>query len=299
MNQTKELQLLEKCPICESTNLENYLTSKDFTFSKEEFSVQKCGDCGFRFTNPIPREDEIGRYYGADNYMSHATQNTKGLMPFVYKRVRNMNLNRKLRLVRKYSKGKSLLDIGAGNGFFLNACRSEGYAVQGIEPDERARDVAKKDFDLELKTPESLPQLDSNAVDVITMWHVLEHVYHLKRDIKEYLRILKDDGALILALPNIDSYDSNYYGEYWDGLDLPLHLYHFTPKDVSNLFNQFGYEVVEMRPMKFDAYWVSMNSEKFKGGSLPKAFYVGLKSNLKADNGKYSSQMYVIRKKGA
>ena len=299
MSETKKYNLLEKCPICGGTHLEDYLKTKDFTFSKESFTVQKCGDCGFRFTNPIPTEETIGSYYGADNYMSHATQSRKGLMPFVYKRVRNMNLNNKLRLVKEYSNGKKLLDIGAGNGFFLNACKIEQYVVHGLEPDEKARTVAKKDFGLELNDPSTITSIESGSIDVITMWHVLEHVYHLKDAIGEYKRVLKENGSLIIALPNIDSYDSEYYKEYWDGLDLPLHLYHFTPNDVKNLFEQFEMEVVDMRPMKFDSYWVSMNSEKFKGGSLPKAFYIGMKSNMKAKNGKYSSQMYVIKHKNA
>ncbi|MEX1002298.1 MAG: class I SAM-dependent methyltransferase [Crocinitomicaceae bacterium] len=299
MTAKRELHTLNHCPICESEELENYLASKDFTFSKEGFTVQQCQNCGFRFTNPIPKEEEIGHYYGADNYMSHATKNKKGLLPFVYKRVRTMNVNRKLKLVNKHAKGKQLLDIGAGNGFFLNACKEKGYTVTGIEPDEKARAVARTDFGLQLKDPSELPELPDHSFDVITMWHVLEHVYHLKRDIKHYLRVLKEDGSLIIALPNIDSYDAKYYKEYWDGLDLPLHLYHFTPKDVVRLFDEFDVELSEMKPMKFDAYWVAMNSEKFKGGFLPKAFYIGWKSNLKAKNGFYSSQMYVLKKKKA
>lgn len=299
MSEIKKMNHLASCPICDGNELVDFLKTKDFTFSDENFTVQKCNSCGFKFTNPIPLEDDLGSYYGAENYMSHATKSRKGLMPFVYKRVRNMNLNIKLKLVKKYAKSKTILDIGAGNGFFLNAAKVEGFVVQGLEPDDKARTVAKEDFELDLYPPKSISSIETASLDVITMWHVLEHVYHLKRDISEFKRVLKDDGALILALPNIDSYDSNYYKEYWDGLDLPLHLYHFTPKDVSTLFDQIGMEVVEMKPMKFDSYWVSMNSEKFKGGSLPKAFYIGMKSNMKATNGKYSSQMYVLKKKQA
>ena len=297
MSEMKKYKVLDKCPICEKTDLEDYLKTKDFTFSKESFVVQKCKHCGFRFTNPIPKEEDIGSYYGADNYMSHATKSRKGLLPFVYKRVRNMNLNNKLKLVKKYANGKKLLDIGAGNGFFLKACEIEQFVVAGLEPDEKARKVAFDDYGLELKDPQHLSNIKDGSIDVITMWHVLEHVYHLKKDIAEYKRVLKNDGSLIIALPNIDSFDSTYYKEYWDGLDLPLHLYHFTPNDVKNLFEQFNMDVIEMKPMKFDSYWVSMNSEKFKGGSLPKAFFIGWKSNLKAKNGKYSSQMYVIKHK--
>ena len=298
MSKTK-LNTLNQCPICEKSELEDFLKSKDFTFSKEDFTVQRCVSCGFRFTNPIPTEETIGGYYGADNYMSHATQSSKGLMPFVYKRVRNINLNNKLRLLKRYAGNKRLLDIGAGNGFFLEACKTEGYIVQGLEPDEKARKVAKTDRGLDLESPEKISNIATDSIDVITMWHVLEHVYHLKRDIAEYMRVLKPDGTLILALPNIDSFDSTHYKEYWDGLDLPLHLYHFTPKDVKNLFGQFNMEMIEMKPMKFDSYWVSMNSEKFKKGSIVIAFVNGLRSNIKAKNGEYSSQIYVLKFKNS
>lgn len=299
MNTEEQYTLLNHCPICDRSELVDFLRTKDFTFSGEMFTIQKCVNCGFRFTNPIPSEDQIGRYYGAENYMSHATKSKRGLMPFVYKRVRNINLNNKLSLVREYANGNKLLDIGAGNGFFLKACEIEQYEVLGVELDEKARKVAFDDFGLELQDASFLAKTESHSIDVITMWHVLEHVYQLKEQVALYERILKPDGVLIIALPNIDSYDAHYYKEYWDGLDLPLHLYHFTPKDVRRLFEQFDMEVVDMRPMRFDAYWVSMNSEKFKGGSLLRAFYIGLKSNLKAKNGKYSSQIYVIKKKTA
>lgn len=295
--ENKNLHHIANCPVCEKTEFVDFLKSKDFTFSKEEFTVQKCVSCGFRFTNPIPTEENIGSYYDVDNYMSHATNAKKGLMPFVYKKVRNINVANKIKLVNEFAQGKSLLDIGAGNGFFLNACKNSGFEVAGLEPDENARRVALSDYSLSLQDPCEIKNIPDQSVDVITMWHVLEHVYHLKRDIAEYKRVLKDDGAIVLALPNIDSFDANHYKEYWDGLDLPIHLYHFTPKDVSNLFSSFDMEVVKMEPMKFDAYWVSMNSEKFKEGSTIKAFYIALKSNLKAKNGKYSSQMYVLKKK--
>jgi SAM-dependent methyltransferase len=290
---------LDKCPICENRELEEYLRTKDFTFSKEEFILQRCKSCGFRFTNPIPEEENIGNYYGAENYMSHATQSKKGLMPFVYKRVRNINLKRKIKQLKKHAKGNVLLDIGAGNGFFLDSAQRHGFLVHGLEPGEKARSIAKNDFGLDLKDPGEINKIESNSVDVITMWHVLEHVYHLKRDIREYTRILKEDGVLIVAVPNIDSFDARYYQEYWDGLDLPLHLYHFCPNDIRNLFDQFGMEMLEMVPMKFDSFWVSMNSEKFKGGNLIKAFFIGFKSNLVASNGKYSSQIYILKRKGA
>jgi SAM-dependent methyltransferase len=294
---SNKLYTIEKCPICSNAYLEDYLKTKDFTFSKEEFVIQKCSECGFRFTNPIPTEDNIGEYYKSDDYLSHSTAKRKGIIPLVYRKVRAINLKKKLKLLKKVSSGKRILDIGAGNGFFLSACRSAGYDVKGLEPDSHAREVADKDYGIELNNIDHLNKIASGSLDIVTMWHVLEHVYHLRKDVEDIVRVLSDDGVLILALPNIDSYDAQYYMEHWDGLDLPLHLYHFTPTDVKNLFEQYGMELVEMKPMKFDSYWVSLNSEKFKGGNMIKGFYIGWKSNMRAKNGFYSSQTYVLKKK--
>src|SRR5690606_24328701 len=119
-------------------------------------------------------------------------------------------------------------------GHFLNVSKLAGFDVMGLEPDADAVKFAKTNFGIDLYPLQNLENQDSKSKDVITMWHVLEHVYHLKRELTHIKRVLKDDGVLIVAVPNMNSYDAKYYKEFWAAYDLPIHLYHFTPNDIRN-----------------------------------------------------------------
>lgn len=292
----EHIKQYDACPVCESTQFGTHLQVKDWMITHESFTIQKCNSCGFHFTNPIPNEETIGSYYKSEEYVSHSSTN-KGLVNKLYNLVRNLTLDHKVSLIRSYTKGNSVLDIGSGTGHFLNACVKEGLFVQGLEPDVDARNFAKEHFDLNLQELDTLKAIETNSKDVITMWHVLEHVYHLKRDVAEMVRVMKDNGTLFIAVPNMDSYDAKVYKEYWAAYDVPRHLYHFQENTIKQLFSQFGLECVKIVPMKFDAYYVSMLSEKYKGGNIVKAFLNGLLSNLKSESHGYSSQIYVFQKK--
>ena len=292
----EHIKKYDACPVCEATQLELHLDVKDGMITKEVFTIQKCTSCGFHFTNPIPSEDAIGAYYKSEDYVSHSSTN-KGLVNKLYNLVRTITLGKKVSLIRSHSKGNSVLDIGSGTGHFLNACKQNGLVVQGLEPDNDARTFAKDNFDLDLEPLDNLLAIESDSKDVITMWHVLEHVYHLKRDIGQITRVLKQDGALFIAVPNMNSYDAKVYKEYWAAYDVPRHLYHFQENTIKQLFSQFDMVCVDVLPMKFDSYYVSMLSEKYKGGSIVKAFFNGWLSNMKSKSNGYSSQIYVFKKK--
>ncbi len=284
------------CPICQRGAFTPFLNAVDYTVSKSTFSIVKCDNCDFHFTNPIPVIDEIGEYYKSESYVSHSSTN-KGLINKLYQTVRKRTLKKKVKLVQQVAKGNQLLDIGAGTGHFIDACQQAGLQPLGLEPDEDARNFATTNFDVAIEPIEELYQLAEKSKDVITMWHVLEHVYNLREDIAQIERVLKDDGTLIVAVPNRNSYDAKKYKEFWAAYDLPIHLYHFTPNDIRRLFDQFQMEVKEVLPMKYDSFYVSMLSEKYKGGNLPNAFLTGLRSNIKADGESYSSQIYILQKK--
>lgn len=292
----EHIKKYDACPVCEATQLELHLDVKDWMITKEVFTIQKCTSCGFHFTNPIPSEGAIGAYYKSEDYVSHSSTN-KGLVNKLYNLVRNITLSKKVSLIRSHSKGNSVLDIGSGTGHFLNTCKQNGLVVQGLEPDNDARTFAKVNFNLDLEPLDNLLAIESDSKDVITMWHVLEHVYHLKRDISQINRVLKEDGTLFIAVPNMNSYDAKVYKEYWAAYDVPRHLYHFQENTIKQLFSQFGMECVKIVPMKFDSYYVSMLSEKYKGGSIVKAFFNGWLSNMKSKSNGYSSQIYVFKKK--
>ena len=290
----QDLKKIDACPVCGKKEFSHFMDVKDHMITKENFVIVECDDCKFHFTNPIPSKENIGPYYKSEEYISHSSSN-KGIINFLYNKVRVKTLRQKLCWIKNEVKGRQLLDIGAGTGHFLNVAKADGYIVKGLEPDADAREFCKKEHSLDLFPQNHLYKLEDNSVDVITMWHVLEHVYDLQSDIKEMKRILKPGGVMFVAVPNMASYDAEYYKEFWAAYDVPRHLYHFKKKDIDKLFCINDFKMCKCLPMKFDSFYVSMLSEKYKGGNILKAAWIGFLSNLKARNGGFSSQVYVLK----
>ncbi len=194
-----------------------------------------------------------------------------------------------------------LLDIGSGTGEFLSACKENGLKTVGIEPSDKAREFSKREYGLNVLPESGLASMDPSSFDVITMWHVLEHVHQLKARVEEINRLLVNGGVVLIAVPNRESYDALKYGPEWAAYDVPRHLYHFTRKDVQALFESSSFKLEQTLPMKFDAFYVSMLSDKNCGRSnLIRSTWNGLMSNLKASTAKgtWSSQIYIFRKAG-
>lgn len=284
------------CPACNNGQATTFLEVTDHFLSKESFTLLKCNTCGLVYTTPRPSLETIGDYYKSEEYVSHSSTK-KGLVNSVYNRVRNYTLNQKVKLVKRLVSGKALLDIGAGTGHFLKRAKDNGFTVLGLEPDDDARRVAAEQNAVELKELDTLHTLTADQYDCVTMWHVLEHVYNLQEDVKHIGSLVKQNGVWIIAVPNYTSYDAEHYGSFWAAYDVPRHLYHFSPKTIVQLIEPQGFVLEEMLPMKFDAYYVSMLSEKYKGGSLFSALKTGWKSNRRSKGGKCSSQIYIFRKK--
>jgi 2-polyprenyl-3-methyl-5-hydroxy-6-metoxy-1,4-benzoquinol methylase len=293
---------LSLCPVCKTGNFEPFLTLKDYFLTGEEFNIVSCRECGFRFVNPRPDRNEIGIYYQSEEYISHDTAR-RDLFTKAYKIARNIALRNKLSLVRKYAKGKRLLDVGCGTGEFLAFCGRNGFDVKGIEPNEKARNFSKTR--LQLETMSSFESFDPlrEKFDCITMWHVLEHVHDLDGYLENIRALLAEDGTLIVAVPNSDSTDAKHYKEFWAAWDVPRHIYHFTRESMQRLAEIAGFEIREILPQKMDSYYVSMLSEKYRHGSNRhlSAFIQGLRSNLAAgkDNRGHSSLIFILSRKSS
>ena len=253
------------CPLCGSTDFAPYLKSKDYYATGEEFQLIRCSGCDFVLTQDFPSEDEIKRYYDVPHYISHSDTH-KGIINKLYHIARSFALESKVKIVKKYSgkKNGALLDCGCGTGYFLNKMKENGWLVTGIEKDEGARAYAKKKFDLNIQPHDYIFQILEKQKDVVTMWHVLEHIEKLNETMRQLNLILKDNGTAIIALPNRESYDAGYYKDKWAAYDVPRHLWHFSPKDFEFLANKHNFKLVDIKPMYFDAFYISMLSEKYK-----------------------------------
>ena len=290
---------LKNCPVCGATELELFLAGKDYFLTTESFEIVKCSNCGFRFTNPRPGAGELGKYYESTDYISHSDIR-KGLFASVYQQVRKYTLGRKRAMISKFQPGGELLDIGCATGQFLNYMSEYGWNVTGIEPDEKTRTRAISEYGLKVLPEEGLNTIRNGTFDLITMWHVLEHVSDLNGRMEQLRNLLKSQGTLIIAVPNCDAYDAVKYRAFWAGYDLPRHLYHFAKSDMKLLAEKHGFTIVTILPMKFDAYYVSLLSEKYKSGRmrwLP-ALWNGFCSNVHSGQNKgHSSLIYVIKLK--
>ena len=251
------------------------------------------------YTHPQPDENELSKYYQSEDYISH-TDTKRNFFEWVYQWVRTITLKRKVKLINSFdTSSKRLLDIGCGTGDFLKQAQKAKWEVIGIEPNEQARSVANEKVGKKVFSEKELENLDKASFDVITLWHVLEHLPNLEEKILQIKTLLKPKGILIIAVPNFKSYDATHYYSFWAAYDVPRHLWHFSRTSILKLFQPIGFELVKTLPMKFDAYYVSLLSEKYKSGFMNpfKAFWIGFKSNLKARTTKeYSSLIYVLRK---
>ena len=287
-----------ECPICNKTSFNNFLETKDHMITKELFSIVSCASCGFHFTNPIPDRDNIGDYYKSEVYVSHSSSK-KGFINRLYNSVRKRTLKQKVNWINANSNGRKLLDLGCGTGHFLRAAIDAGFNGIGVEPDDDARSFAQSENNISPLTQCELYNLEKGSFDVITMWHVLEHVYDLKKDVEKLTQLLTEKGTIFIAVPNMNSYDARKYKSFWAAYDVPRHLYHFQENDIRNLFIQFDFELTKVLPMKFDSYYVSMLTEKYLGGSFFKALFSGFISNRKGKKYGFSSQVYVLKRKSA
>lgn len=296
------LERLSKCPLCKSGLFLNHSEIMDHAVSRESFVLCKCSSCDLLFTNPRPTQDTIGPYYNFPEYYSHEDE-VKNLTQWIYQKVRSYSISTKIKTIEQLGPKGSWLDYGCGTGELLNAAKKRGWKVAGVEPSDKARAQANKKLSGKVR-----PSLDEfkkdTSFDVITLYHVLEHIHDLRKTIKTIINHLKSNGYIIIAVPNYESWDGKKYGKYWAGWDVPRHLYHFNESSMKRFEEEFGLELKETQPMKFDSFYVSLLSEGYQDKQIGliskyiKAFRAGLSSNRAAKSpGQFSSNIFVFQKK--
>jgi 2-polyprenyl-3-methyl-5-hydroxy-6-metoxy-1,4-benzoquinol methylase len=290
---------VSSCPVCGNTDLKNLLHCIDYTVSHETFDIRQCTNCLLAITTPRPEDEKLAHYYVSDEYISHSGKSSGGI-GFLYGLARTFSLNWKKKIIHKFSPKGKLLDFGCGTGEFLHTLKKDGWQVSGVEPSEVANKKAQTLLNEKIHT--SLQEIEGQKYDVITAWHVLEHVPQLKNTLELLKQMLQKDGTIFIAVPNYESPDAMQYKEHWAGYDVPRHLWHFSRQSMKSVLGSVDLNIVSVIPMKLDAYYVSLLSEIYKKdnqltvGGMIQAFISGTKSNLKASKYKnYSSLIYVAK----
>lgn len=275
----------------------SFITVKDFSVSGESFSLLLNEEYQILKTHPQPTLDKLGSYYEFEDYISH-TDGKRTLFEKMYHFIKRKAIRDKVSLINSYQplKGR-ILDIGAGTGDFLLEAKNQNWEILGIEPNDKAKGIA---VGKGIKFGETIEKLESNSFDVITMWHVLEHVPDVEHQVAELKRLLKPSGTIIIAVPNFKSYDANHYKEFWAAYDVPRHLWHFSKTAIEKLFDKQNMNLEDIKPMWFDSFYVSLLSEKYKSGKMNfiSGFFIGLISNVSGFFKKeFSSHIYVLKNK--
>lgn len=272
----------------------HFLNVKDHSVSQETFELLYNEELDMLITHPQPSLEKLPSYYESADYISH-TDGKKSLFEKMYQFVKGIALKNKLKLINSLSEKGKILDIGAGVGDFLLTAKNDGWKIVGIEPSEKAKSIA---INKGVSFVNEMSEIEDHSLDIITMWHVLEHVPNLEHQITELKRMIKPNGTIIIAVPNFNSFDANYYGKYWAAFDVPIHLWHFSKTAIQKLFGEHNIQLTKVLPMKFDSFYVSLLSEKYKTGKMNfiKAFFIGLKSNrYGSTNNEYSSHIYILK----
>ena len=225
-----------KCCICNS-NTHNVILNSDNNLYNEYFSVVRC-ECGFKFLNPRPTEKEIANYYNVGDYHPHSQ--SKGFLFSLYVLAQKITFWWKLKIIRMMTPGKIVhLDYGSGDGSFVKYMMKNGYDSTGFDPLYNSRE-APAEF---------------SKYNVITFWHSLEHIHNLTAVFKLLSNHLNCNGIILVAVPNFNSFDRQFFKNEWAAYDLPRHLYHFDPNSLEQLFSGRNYTLIKKKKMYLDTVY--------------------------------------------
>ena len=274
----------ENCGVCGTKK--TLLDKKNIKdpYSLRVFSVYTCASCSVGYTHPIP--ENIESYYDQEGYDSY--QKKKSLYNTIYSYVQSLNNNYKIKIIKRFGVGM-MLDYGAGSGSFVNFANKKGFKAFGYEPINANNNK---------KITNTLGEIVKKKYKFITLWHVLEHTKEPKKLLSRIKKMLTKDGVIVIAVPNSGSYDNTYYKNRWAGYDVPRHLYHFNTKSFERLVLRLNMRVIKTKPLYFDAFYVSMLSEKNKNNPFwfISGVVIGFLSNICAFfTKKHSSIIYIIK----
>jgi len=225
-----------------------------------EWFVYKCPDCGLGFLDPRPDQNELHKLYSSNYFQK---QYDEGLDPESQEmKYRLVQENHRIRFFRSMKKQGRLLDIGCGMGYFLYACQGYGYHVEGLDISDDSAAYVRNILHIPV-TAGAIEGInyENESIDIITMWHFLEHVSDPRLYLKKAWDWLKPNGILVIDVPNYKGTDAHKTWNNWKGWQLPYHLYHFTPESLGNMLLKHGFKII--RKKSYLSEYVKEKLEKF------------------------------------
>jgi 2-polyprenyl-3-methyl-5-hydroxy-6-metoxy-1,4-benzoquinol methylase len=275
---------LNTCPSCGSNNIHPSSKIKDYFYSNEEFEIWECKNCSLKFTQNRPVVEEIGKYYDSKNYASHDSGKSNNPLLLVYKWARSYMLQEKFELIRQFKpEWKQVLDYGTGEGFFVEYLLKKGKDAIGIEPSPDARENFNRRTGQTLL--ESLGTLsDQQTFQVISLWHVLEHIHDLHPTIKKLVQHLEPKGIMVIAVPNQASLDAELFNKEWAAWDVPRHLYHWNSQSLGTFLSAHGLTKIYTGQLPLDPFYIGLISSRYQGKSPLSGLLSGMKSYFHGKN---------------
>jgi SAM-dependent methyltransferase len=236
----REGQRRTRCSVCETGLLEEafYATDRNLAATKEKFLVARCSACGVAQTLPQLSEAALSRYYPRSYYPE------PDLARQYYERVVYGLHREKLLRLRQFIASGRLLDVGCGIGYFVKAARDAGYEAEGLELDEDTAAHGRELWELPIRSG-TLSSLEApqSAFDAVTFWQAFEHMQQPREVLERVRALLNPAGVLVIAVPNFSSLQSALFRSHWYHLDLPRHMFHYNPENLSAVVSRHGFRV--------------------------------------------------------
>ena len=292
--------MIEKCLVCHSDQVRKVMDITDHLVSHESFILKECEQCKFRFISDPPEADVAYKYYETEEYVEHS-DSSEGLINIVYHRARRWMLQYKYRIMKKAGRTQKLLDFGTGTGYFINFMKTKGFQVHGVEISDKARKFGKESFQLDIHHPNDIYS-DSfpTKFGYITFWHVLEHIYNPDEVLNRVRELMDDQGLLIVALPNYDCLEEKIYLNYWNGYDIPRHLWHWNKSSFIQYMERLGFQIKRTGMLPLDPFYNGLISESYRKKTWAHILipFIGITSLLRGwlNHEKASSIVYYFEK---
>jgi 2-polyprenyl-3-methyl-5-hydroxy-6-metoxy-1,4-benzoquinol methylase len=233
------LERTENCPLCIASATAHFMHAPDrFHWRRDEYELLRCSQCSCVWLANPPAPNEMGLHYSED-YHKAIMAAGEGSAITRWRTQREQIFKRK--------QGGNILDVGCSSGGFLGTMRSDSWKLFGIEMEASTAERARTATGAEVFVGDVVDApFAGGSFDVVTCFDVLEHVYQPRKFLTKILEWLKPGGILYVGIPNIASWEARSLGTYWYGLELPRHLFHFSPQSLKYLMTSVGFQEISL-----------------------------------------------------